>query len=515
MNWNDLTMSQRAEIIGMAIKGGITNIDDIRKYYNSFDDGGTMNIVSSVNSRSKADFVERAKDPNRKWLLDWDKPNTKVTHKLSYATNDKGEAVVFPLVQNLWNNNLHDFTNPRYKHGKWDALDSAIQRGDTLKMTPKEAQLYTENYKNYYPNFKYRSGGYLYQKGGGLKGGKNRGDAAGTKECAEWSNGLLRENGYLISGNAWGLNHVDMLFNGFDGLEKPSSYDRSKIEVYNHNAAGNVYNNFDSKTLDKSKPYVVNMYYNGSPRQEKAYNEGRGVTGTHTGILTHDGKQWNVTHNIDNKIHEEPFISLQSGNNKYGVTAIYEPRKDNILNRIKGFFGFEEGGYLKPKYFAGGGILEDEDKEQSPITNSYMRTYNPSYNRPLKRVDSNWTDGLSGVGNLMQTIPHPLTQGIGTALTIPDLVVDLNNLEHSIRQGEGEQIYSDAMSVVRDYPLSLSNLTKGTKGITKVLGKLDDIVPLFGYGEDVLNTVSDTFDYWDKWTYNKGKELLFGNKKEK
>lgn len=191
---------------------------------------------------------------------------------------------------------------------------------------------------------KYR--GNKFQQGGGLKGGKRAGDKAGTQQCATWSNGLLRDNGYLISGNAWGLNHVNTLFNGFDGLDKPSSYDKKAIETYNHNAAGNVYNNFDSKTLDKSKPYVVNMYFNGSHSQEEAYKDGKGVTGTHTGILTHDGNRWNVTHNIHGTIHEEPFISLQRGDNTYGVTAVYEPRKDNLFNKVRGALGFADGGSL-------------------------------------------------------------------------------------------------------------------------------------------------------------------------
>ena len=192
----------------------------------------------------------------------------------------------------------------------------------------------------------FKNGGHLFQKGGGLKGGKRAGDKVNTTQCATWSNGLLRDNGYLISGNAWGLNHADMLFNGFDGLEKPEVYNRAEVENYNHNAAGNVYTNFKSGTLNKNKPYVVNMYYNGSPAQEEAYKNGKGVTGTHTGILTHDGKEWKVTHNIHGTIHEEPFFSLQRGDNNYGVTAIYEPREDNLVNRIKGFLGFKYGGYL-------------------------------------------------------------------------------------------------------------------------------------------------------------------------
>lgn len=223
---------------------------------------------------------------------------------------------------------------------RWDNLTMS-QKSELIGMAVRHGVTGLEEIRNIY-----EEGGNLYQKGGGLKGGKKAGDKAGTDQCAAWSNGLLRDNGYLISGNAWGLNGVDMLYNGFEGLDKPSSYDRNMVEAHNHRAAENVYHNFDSNTLDKSRPYVVNMYYNGSPSLEEAYNNGKGVTGTHTGILTHDGKQWNVTHNIHDRIHEEPFIQLQNGYSKYGVTAIYEPRKATLMNRIKGFLGFPDGGFL-------------------------------------------------------------------------------------------------------------------------------------------------------------------------
>lgn len=120
-----------------------------------FDDGGSMqNLVTSVNERSNADFVRRLLDPNRAYIQDWNNPNNVATHKLGYA-EDKDGAIVFPLVQNI-NGKLHDFTDPKYKHGKWDALDSAIERGDTLRMSTKEAEQFTKNYKKYYPKGNYK-----------------------------------------------------------------------------------------------------------------------------------------------------------------------------------------------------------------------------------------------------------------------------------------------------------------------------------------------------------------------
>lgn len=109
-------------------------------------------LVEDVNARSSADFVNRAKDPNRMWIQDWENKNKIATHKLSWAEVN-GKTIVYPNVQNI-DGRLHDFTDPKYKHDKWDALDSAIERGDTLQMTPKQAKMYTENYKKYYPKGK-------------------------------------------------------------------------------------------------------------------------------------------------------------------------------------------------------------------------------------------------------------------------------------------------------------------------------------------------------------------------
>lgn len=192
------------------------------------------------------------------------------------------------------------------------------------------------------------------QKGAGLTGGKKRGDKVDTNECAEWSNGVLRDNGFDVSGNAWGLNGVDFVFNGYEGLEKPATYDKGKVHQYNVSASRNILKNFDSKTLDPEKAYVVNMYYADSPAQESAYNEGKGVTGTHTGILTNENGRWTVTHNIHGKIYQDDFIGLQGGKGRWGVTAIYSPKKANLMTYIKSgarqvghFFGFEQGGIVR------------------------------------------------------------------------------------------------------------------------------------------------------------------------
>lgn len=169
----------------------------------------------------------------------------------------------------------------------------------------------------------------------GLGGGFKNGDTTYTDACAQWQNDLLRKNGYYIKGNAWNLDNVDLIYNGYDGLVKPETFDVNQVRKFNKSASKNVFNKFDSKTLDKDKTYIVNMYYDGSQHQENAYNKGKETTGTHTGILTFENGQWVVTHNIHGVIHQDNFINLQGGNGRYGVTSIYSPNKANIFQKLK------------------------------------------------------------------------------------------------------------------------------------------------------------------------------------
>lgn len=44
MKWKDLSMEERASFIKLGIDNGITDLTTIRNYYNSFADGGGIQI---------------------------------------------------------------------------------------------------------------------------------------------------------------------------------------------------------------------------------------------------------------------------------------------------------------------------------------------------------------------------------------------------------------------------------------------------------------------------------------
>lgn len=147
------------------------------------DDGGPLEkLVQDINNRSRADFVLRLQDPNRETIPDWEVNGNVATHKLGYAEDEKG-AIVFPSVQRI-DGRLYDFTDPKNKRGEWDALDSAIERGDTLRMSREDAEAFTKNYKKYYPKGRgFSLGGFISNTHGGVfSNGMTFIDNGGTHE---------------------------------------------------------------------------------------------------------------------------------------------------------------------------------------------------------------------------------------------------------------------------------------------------------------------------------------------
>lgn len=218
------------------------------------------------------------------------------------------------------------------------------------------------------------------------------GGNCGTENCSRWANESLRnfkdnKNRILyryadIGGDAWTRlysgENPKIIFSGYkdDGTNK-GAYSEAKSNQRNWEAADNFYKNFNSKTLDKNKVYLVNMYYNGSRKKREAWDNAlNGTTGTHTGNVywNPETNSWKVAHNVHGTLHDDDFISVQGSRNKYGygITAIAEaprvdytrrdwneehPIKASINNIVDSIFGkdlgmWKQGGVLK----AQGGI---------------------------------------------------------------------------------------------------------------------------------------------------------------
>jgi GH24 family phage-related lysozyme (muramidase) len=172
--WDKLSMQQKADLMKIYVKGGVTNIGDIRKHYNSFGPGGyierdeygypadiTPAVVEADYPReaevwkradaSNADMIQRLKQgSSRETIPDWEYPEKVATHKMMSAGN-----YVIGNVQNI-NGKLIDFTDPKYgfKDSDRAAIDSAIERGDYVKFdTEGDARYFAEHYKKHYNSF--------------------------------------------------------------------------------------------------------------------------------------------------------------------------------------------------------------------------------------------------------------------------------------------------------------------------------------------------------------------------
>lgn len=168
-----------------------------------------------------------------------------------------------------------------------------------------------------------------------------KGENCGVDGCAQYANDSLR--GHVdakkrplyswntTGGDAWtrlSRGSAKMIYSGYDSED----YDRTKFsnaasDARNFKAADRLLKEFDSKTLDPNKTYMVNMFYKGSPFRREAWeNAEGGTTGTHTGNLyfNKDTNRWHVSHNVHGTVYDDDFIKIQGSRGRYGVTAIAE-----------------------------------------------------------------------------------------------------------------------------------------------------------------------------------------------
>lgn len=169
--------------------------DDGTKYRNG---GNKLNniqyIIDKINNSDK-DFAKRLKQNNRQYIKDWEIPGAIATHKLSVGTDKDGNNYIYPEVQNI-NGRLHDFTNPKYKHNKWDGQISAEERGDTIRInTIQDGLDFTRNYKNLniYPKFNY-GGNMIATINGNVKNGLIHTMRCGGRKKAKVGTGFRINN---------------------------------------------------------------------------------------------------------------------------------------------------------------------------------------------------------------------------------------------------------------------------------------------------------------------------------
>lgn len=98
--WNNLSMAEKAEMIGVAVRNGITSLPEIRAKYNEFAEGGRADIISQhtepdANLYAGGGYMEKAKAmirANEGWRSKpyKDAPKGKNWRSVGYGFNDSG-----------------------------------------------------------------------------------------------------------------------------------------------------------------------------------------------------------------------------------------------------------------------------------------------------------------------------------------------------------------------------------------------------------------------------------------
>lgn len=205
MKFNDLSIQEKAAVIKLGVGGGLRSLQEIRQFWDGMGNPDDPPVIQKVN-KSQADFVQRLKDPNREYIQDWEIPGNIATHKMSWAD----DGVVYPQVQNV-NGRLVDFSRPPYD--TWAGYDNAVRNGDTIHMTPEEAEWFTTHYKDYYPGFnEYKKGGSIHIKP------ENRGKFTALKKRTGHSASWFKEHGtpaqkkmatFALNSRHWNHKHSD------------------------------------------------------------------------------------------------------------------------------------------------------------------------------------------------------------------------------------------------------------------------------------------------------------------
>lgn len=387
-----------------------------------------------------------------------------------------------------------------------------------------------------------------------------KGENCGVDGCAKYANDSLKGHKDTkgrrlyssdnIGGHAWTRllagKDSKMIYSGYDSED----YDRTKFsnaasDARNFKAADKLLKEFDSKTLDPNKIYMVNMFYKGSPSRKQAWEEALGgTTGTHTGNLyfNKDTNKWHVSHNIHGTVYDDDFIKIQGSRGRYGVTAIAEApatdyteadRREDYRQRkpIRGWIRdqigwWKQGGNLIPK--AEGGMelpevtvtainpnregISEEGKQfimgLNNNRNHFMQKYNMS--------DEQYADVSKLAVNLAQ---RESTLGSGKSYQvrkfIPDSIIGLGKqilrgnsgypsrgltqikYQQDIKNPELKQLYDE--EGITDDNLQDSPEKMAAATVTRLMFNKKSLKPKYHYsdGEEIPSDVAQAM-YWNR-----------------
>lgn len=159
--WDELSLTEKSEIMKQAVTNGITDLNEIRQTYNEYANGGSMDnppnqlpevevtaqypyeqrVIDTMNN-SSPEFLERLRNNDRRSIHNPD--GTFSTHVLGSADN-----IVFPEIMDV-NGKLIDNRSMPWQ----SAMRYAIKNNDYIEFpTEGDARYFGEHYKKYFPKF--------------------------------------------------------------------------------------------------------------------------------------------------------------------------------------------------------------------------------------------------------------------------------------------------------------------------------------------------------------------------
>lgn len=216
--WDELSMSEISDIIGAAVRNGITTLPEIRQKWNEFslsEDGRSegsdgengvnrpygkddditgyvgpevtitaqypyeQRVIDTMNA-SSPEFLERLRNNDRRDIDNGD--GTHSTHRLGSA-----DSIVFPEIQDV-NGQLVDYGNLPWQQ----QVQKAIENNDYIAFpTEGDARYFGEHYKKYFPTFfnqLYSDGGNIFKSGGYAP------SMAVKKDISNWEGDSMKTN---------------------------------------------------------------------------------------------------------------------------------------------------------------------------------------------------------------------------------------------------------------------------------------------------------------------------------
>ena len=234
------------------------------------------------------------------------------THLLSYGERD-GKTYVFPEIQ--------DFDGDLIRLN-WPAnLDTAIERGDFLEMDPEEAELFTKEYKKFYPNYK----PFKMENGGELSYFKQGGKTLKEKleEDGEWIN--------IVNSGRMKLDKSKLDQDQLSGKKPVGELNREKLYLI----GDKIYFESDipKQELEKFKQGgQMNVIPEGALHARKNNMEGAGKDFTHKGIpvIDDDGKQQAEIEREEVIFNKEVTEKLENYYKQYNDDSKSQSEKDEI-----------------------------------------------------------------------------------------------------------------------------------------------------------------------------------------